>query len=309
MARVFALIVFLMPSVVLAVVNLDFGVTKTGPATVIAGNPITYEIVVWNGGPDAALATFHNQVDSRFLSFTQTAGPSINCLFPDVGRPGPLDCDVSLSAGESSTARLVVSSDPSLPAGSTITSGAFIHPNIVIANDPPGNNHSTTTAVVVTQADVAISQTAPAKVSAGANAVYLINITNNGPSDAQAVSLMDSLPATLQFATLTAISGPAPICTTPPVGSTGVVTCSIATLPAGVAASVQLAATVDPHSVIGTSISNTATVSTATTDPAAGNNSATSAIAVATGIPTVSPAALVALAAMLAVVATRAMRG
>src|SRR5262249_49020298 len=71
------------------------------------------------------------------------------------------------------------------------------------------------------------------------------------------------------------INGPAFICTTPPVGGTGTITCTDATLAAGASATFQVVVNVGASVALGTLISNTAVVSTTTTDPNPGNNTST----------------------------------
>ena len=63
----------------------------------------------------------------------------------------------------------------------------------------PEPGSQTTTApfnsTVATSADLAVTKTGPATAIAGTNVTYTLSVTNNEPSDAQAVSLMDTLPA------------------------------------------------------------------------------------------------------------------
>src|SRR5262249_10768062 len=71
-------------------------------------------------------------------------------------------------------------------------------------------------------------------VTAGAAFSYTITVTNSGPDAATTVAWSDTLPAGTTFALLSFPPGWS--CTTPPAGSGGTVTCSIATLPVGSAA-------------------------------------------------------------------------
>src|SRR6202035_109481 len=66
---------------------------------------------------------------------------------------------------------------------------------------PPDISHIDT--MVSTDSYLAVTNTGPATVPPGANATYTIKVTNNGPSEAQSVSLMDALPANTGFVSTT----------------------------------------------------------------------------------------------------------
>src|SRR5439155_21309180 len=64
----------------------------------------------------------------------------------------------------------------------------------------PANNSATAATAVSSQADLAVTKTAGTRaVFPGNLVVFSLGITNNGPSDAAAVSLSDPLPAHLTF--------------------------------------------------------------------------------------------------------------
>src|SRR5262249_48589635 len=97
----------------------------------------------------------------------------------------------------------------------------------------------------------------------GSPLTYTITVTNNGPSTATGVRLTDALPAATTF-----------VSATPTLGSctgTSTVSCNIGTLANGASATVTIV--VIP--TIAGSISNTATVTSGTTDNTTSNNSAT----------------------------------
>ena len=122
-------------------------------------------------------------------------------------------------------------------------------------------------------ADLAITKAAsPAVVLAGQNLTYTLTVTNNGPSAATTAVLDDTIPTATTFQSLSVPAGWN--CTTPAVGSTGKVHCSTASLAASATASFTLVVKV-PGSAAGTTLSNTATTSSAMGDPNTGNNTAT----------------------------------
>ena len=130
---------------------------------------------------------------------------------------------------------------------------------------------------------------APDPVAPGATLTYSMTARNLGPNPAVGVSLTDALPAGTTFESLAAPTSWS--CTTPAVGATGTVTCTIGALPAGAAAFtlvVRVAAGLPTPSAL----SNVVTIAAATADAAGANNSATATTTVGTGLapaPTPTP--------------------
>jgi uncharacterized repeat protein (TIGR01451 family) len=111
-------------------------------------------------------------------------------------------------------------------------------------------------------ADLAVTGTAtPPGLEEGYNLTYSFTVTNNGPSPAAGATLVDTLPANVNF--VSATGGATPVA--------GKVTIPLGTIDRGVSTTVtvvvQLAGT--------DTITNTATASSTTADPDTGNNSAT----------------------------------
>ena len=122
------------------------------------------------------------------------------------------------------------------------------------------------------QADLAVTKSdSPDPVVAGQDIIYTINLTNNGPNDAQTVTLTDLIPANTTPVFLAQNTGPA--FTT---GFNGTAfTATIPAFAAGASASFSMEVTVNPGTAGGTVITNTVTVASTTTDPTPGNNSST----------------------------------
>jgi uncharacterized repeat protein (TIGR01451 family) len=126
-------------------------------------------------------------------------------------------------------------------------------------------------------ADVAVGIAAnPTTAQVGKPLTYAVTLKNLSGSVATGVTLTDSLPAGTTFASYSAPLNAQ--CTTPAVGGTGAVTCSFAKIAGGFAYTIQLG--VNVLSGGRTSLSNTATVTTTSTDPVSANNSATLVIPV-----------------------------
>jgi uncharacterized repeat protein (TIGR01451 family) len=256
----------------------DVSVIKVdSPDPVAAGANLTYTIIIVNEGPSAAQGvTLLDTVPAgtTFVSVSQTMGPAFSCTTPAVGGTGQVTCQIATLANAAVVMfTVVVHVDPTAAVGSSIGNLA----QVFAGNDTDqGNNTALAlTAVAEAQADVAVTKSdAPDPVVAGADLTYTINVTNIGPSDAQTVGFSDTVPTDTTFVSLSQ-TGPAFTCTTPPVGGTGAITCTIATLALGASASFTVVVRVDPTAAVGSVITNTATVTTTTTDPNADNNTAT----------------------------------
>ena len=138
------------------------------------------------------------------------------------------------------------------------------------------NNSSTVTTNVATQADVSVTKTTAAgPVLAGNTIAYTITVANAGPSDAQTVALTDLVPANTTFVSDAQTSGPTFNLTSPAAGGTGTISGTIGTLALGASASFTVVVLVSPSTPNGATITNTADVTAATTDPNLANNSQT----------------------------------
>ena len=145
-----------------------------------------------------------------------------------------------------------------------------------------GNNSATDTDNITTSANLTLSNVdAPDPVTAGSNLTYMITLNNFGPNNAASVALADTLPANTTFVSLSAPAGFT--CSTPPVGGIGTVNCTNPSLAPGGAGSVfTLVVKVASGVMNGATLSNTATVTSTTTDPTPGNESATATTGVVT---------------------------
>jgi uncharacterized repeat protein (TIGR01451 family) len=123
--------------------------------------------------------------------------------------------------------------------------------------------------IVASPADMAVVKTGPATANAGTVISYTITVANNGPNPAINAALADTIPAGTTFASLVSPGGWS--CTTPAVNGTGTVNCSIGSMAAG---SAMFTLNVNGPAAPAT-VSNTATVSSSSTDGTPGNNSST----------------------------------
>ena len=161
------------------------------------------------------------------------------------------------------------------------------------STDPDTNNNTSTvsTNVAAPSHDLAIVKSdSPDPVTVGGFLTYTITVTNNGTSTSTAVVLTDALTSTLVFISATPSQG---ACSE----SGGTVTCNLGVL--GPNSSTTVTITVATGSLTAGTLTNSATVSGAETEPVTSNNTstATTTVQAAAPVPGATGWALVALAA------------
>jgi uncharacterized repeat protein (TIGR01451 family) len=124
-------------------------------------------------------------------------------------------------------------------------------------------------------ADLALSKTHVGVFTVGQLGAYTLNVNNLGPNDAAGpLRVQDTLPAGLRFVTATGAGW-----TCVQIPTTPIIRCiTPAGLRRGVSTAIVLSVDVDPPAVPG--VTNTAEVSSATTDPNSANNVASDPTAV-----------------------------
>ena len=270
----------------IAAPGADLAVTKTGPASVAAGNNAIYSIVIVNNGPnDAQNVTLTDAMPAgtTFAFLAQIdGGDGFACTTPAPGGNGTITCTIAvLPAGNSDTFELDLTINSNVPPNTTISNTATVSSS---TSDPtPGNNSATSTLTVTSaSADLSITKTGSASVQGGTNATYTITVMNNGPNNAQSVTLTDALPVGETFVSFSNFGEDAFLCTTPSVGGTGTISCTLGTFLAFNMDTFVIVVRISPSVAGGTTITNTATISSSTSDPTPGNNnSSTAASAIA----------------------------
>jgi uncharacterized repeat protein (TIGR01451 family) len=243
----------------------DVVVNKTvDNAAPIIGGTVTYTVGLTNEGPSTATGVVLSDVVPTGLTFVSgTLEGNAGVLTGNtVSFPG-----ITLDNNESVNATLTFTVDAT--ASGTITNTASV-PDLSAAGEDDVTNNSDDADIVVTpQTDVTIEKTVSATTAqAGQTLTYTINVTNNGPSPASAVTVTDTLPAGVTF-----VSGTGPNGALTATGQ--VVTVNGGDLADQGSFSFTVQATVNAGAIgIQT---NTATVSTTTQETNAGNNSATAA--------------------------------
>jgi uncharacterized repeat protein (TIGR01451 family) len=234
----------------------DLSLSKSGPASVNAGENIQYTIVVSNSGPSVA----HNVVVVDDL-------PAGISLTGAVASNGGTCSGATCNLGDLSVLQTVtIVIDGNVKSdfqGSDLTNTATVYTD---SEDPDSRNNSASSVTQVTrEADleiVKVDLSDPVEPTEGF--LYEITVKNFGPSDAFGVLITDTLGANLTFAAASpGCSGDV---------SSPVINCSLDDLPSGATTKFLIAAIVaDVPS--GTVLNNDVTVVSDTFDPDEENNS------------------------------------
>ena len=247
---------------------VDIAVTKSGPGSANAGADIAYTITVTNTSSQPATdVTFADVLppNTTFVSLTYVSGVvATSC-------DGPSCTFGLLMPGQTSTYTLV------LRAGDTTSITNVVNASTTSYDTDMSDNTASATTTITPQADLGVTKSGAASVTAGTNITYTVSVTNNGPSTAQNVILTDTLPAGTTFVSVNQNSGPTFSCSQ----ASNVVTCTRTTLAPATTSTFSITAAVALATT--GSITNTAEVSTTTADTNANNNRATAIAAV--GIP------------------------
>jgi len=258
--------------------STDLQITKTdSPDPVAAGANLTYTITLTNISAVAATTVAVDDnvpTGTTFVSLLTPAGWT--CTAPAFGATGAISCTVpALAANASAIFTLVVAVPASTASGTVLSNTASATSATTDSN--PANNTAIATTTVASSADLSLTLTdAPDPVAAGTNLVYTATVTNTGPSNAAGVAVTLPTPANTTFVSGSIAGGGT--CTG---GAT--ITCTF-TGPVllGTPRAATITVAVAAATPNGTLINATASVTSTSTDPLAGNNAATATTTVAT---------------------------
>ena len=247
----------------------DLALTKTAtPDPVIAGTQLTYDLGVTNNGPSTAVNVVIEDVLPAGVTIDSVNSSAGTC---NAGVPGdgtlPTTCTFdSLASGASATMQIVVTVEPQILG--ILGNNAQVYSDMFDIDN--SNNLATTATTVEASADLTVTKSDnPDPVLAGENLTYDVTIENTGPSTAVDVMLTDTLPDEVSYVGYT-ISNGSGTCV-PLEGSTNV-ECDLNDLNPGEFVTVFIQVLVDPSVPDGTTVTDTATVSSATADPVGVNN-------------------------------------
>lgn len=240
----------------------DLGVKKTtSNVRPNVGETVTYTVSLFNLG--TAVATNVEVTDAlpanvSFLSATPAPGTRF-----EESPTGGVWSVPSIAPGQTVVLTLTVQAVNTSVAFNTAT---ITHSDVW---DPNNRNNTARTPTDPQQADLIVSKTVDDSTpNVGANVTFTIALENQGPSSAMNVSLVDTLPAGLQF-----------VSASPSVGSFTSGVWTVGSVAAGGTPTLTLVAKVlSPASGPVLPQENTATVTSTTPDPSPENNTGTSTV-------------------------------
>jgi uncharacterized repeat protein (TIGR01451 family) len=221
--------------------------SSASPAATAIDENVDFRIVVTNDGTSTASAVS--------LANVLSGGTVVNIETSQGTCSGTsmVNCSLgTLAPGASAIVHIIITSS----VAQTVTVVSIASAN---SETETGNNSDLATAEFRSGIDLAITKTGPPFTRVGNTVTYTIRVTNNGPSTATNVVVSDPTPAQLTFVDTSGA------CATP-------FPCNLGTLDDGATRVITARYTVTSD---GTRITNVATVSSSSDDPAPSNNSAT----------------------------------
>ncbi|TWV95148.1 gliding motility-associated C-terminal domain-containing protein [Chitinophaga pinensis] len=252
----------------------DIAVVKATTATTFApGEDVTYTITVTNNGPsDAAnVKVIDNAPTGTTIKSWTAAVKTGTVTLPATSGTGNISQTIAkVPNGAAVTYTVVVATPASFTANLSNTASATSD----ATDNTPANNTSTTTGITPSpKADIAVVKTTTATVFApGEDVIYTITVTNNGPSDAPNVKVIDNAPTGTTIKSWTAAVKTGTV-TLPAASGTGNISQTIAKMPNGTA--VTYTVVVSTPASFTANLSNTASATSDATDNTPGNNTST----------------------------------
>jgi uncharacterized repeat protein (TIGR01451 family)/fimbrial isopeptide formation D2 family protein len=239
------------PVTVLNSVTLQIA-KSAAPNPATPGGSLNYTIRITNTGPsDATNVT---------VSDTLPAGFTPDVILSSQGGCSAFPCNLGTLAPN---AHAWVTINGRI-AASVTSAGQISNTARVTSTQTPAAVTATVTPTIALVADVGVTKQAPANALPGQTIVYTLTVRNLGPSVATATRVTDTLPVSVTFTGATAG------CT----HASGVVGCDLGALSAGAVQTIRITATVAANVYPGTSLENTATITTTSSDPNLLNNDA-----------------------------------
>ena len=258
----------------------DLSITKSGPASVVAGGLLNYTLTVTNHGPSTATnVVVIDQLPGDNLSFIND---SLGACIPS-GNPITLTCALGTMANGQTITFTVQTQVPANALSIfgintfTLTNNASVSADQLDPNT--SNNSASATTVITESADLMLTKTCKPDTTsapAGSTAVCSIKVTNLGTSDAQNAVITDTILSSIPF-TVSSVSVSSGFCsptsiTTPVTSAT--LTCTIGTVAAGSGMTMIVAFS----AASGGNIDDTASVAATTPDPNNSNNFGSGAV-------------------------------
>lgn len=239
--------------------------------TAVAGTQTRFLLQVTNAGPSDAVGplTIVDTLPAGFTFVSVADGAAAWTCVAGSGTPSQVTCTTTagLPAGASATAlTLLVGIDPAQPTGSSTNAARVSSPTTDLT---PSNNTDDAVLAIERVADLSVVKSHdPGDVRIGDPLTFAIEVRNDGPSEATAVTVTDTLPAGMAYTDAGATDPLWTVAADPvaPDGTTVVTATLAGALAAGATAPVlEITATVDASAYA--SVTNTAEVTATEPDP------------------------------------------
>jgi uncharacterized repeat protein (TIGR01451 family) len=258
--------------------SVDLAVSKTGPTTVVAGSGtgnVVYVVTVHNSGPSDASGVKLSEVTTLEPGVAvQSVKASNSTSFSGSNANGTWNVG-ALASGASATLTITLTVGKSAAAGANIIGDTATLSAVNEGNTNSSNNSASVFTSVTTLADLSITKTAKSSdVQPGGNIQYTVKVSNSGPDDAQNVQLLDTLPAGTTLVSNSQTAGPTFVLSV----VSNQIQDTIATLPSGATATFTIVVNLSASTMFGTVISNSAQVTSTTTDSKPSNNTSTATV-------------------------------
>ena len=189
----------------------DLSITKSdGSTTYTPGNAISYAIVVGNNGPSNAVgASVADAVPAAITGTTTSCVASGTAICGTNGSTGNAVSftGINVNAGTGNFVTITVSGTVSPGASGNLVNTATVAAGPGQTDPATGNNSATDTDTLATITDLTITKTDGSPTYTPGTAVsYAIVVGNNGPSNALAASVTDTVPAVITGVTSSCVA-------------------------------------------------------------------------------------------------------
>jgi uncharacterized repeat protein (TIGR01451 family) len=252
-------------------VACDLAITNSGiPSPVAAGSTITYTQVITNSGPSSCSTGTLTEATPNNSSFVSVAVANSGGVTWSCPNSAPVACSsASVPPGSTATVTAIYRVAAGTAGGTIITDTVNV---ATTTRDTNAANNSATVTIPVSsaaQADLSVTNSAsPNPVSAGNNITYTQTVFNAGQASAAAPVFTETLPAGTSAVSLTGPGGWTCVLATRTCTDTAPMT-------ANTTANFVFVVSVPSTVASGTTLQQTDSVTSTTTDPNSANNSVT----------------------------------
>ncbi|SHH08264.1 beta strand repeat-containing protein, partial [Pedobacter caeni] len=181
-------------SSVSTIINNDpvLRVSKSGPATVNIGDPISYTIVIRNGGAgnitNADITDpVPNDIAVSNWVVTKTGGATITGAVSGTNNNILTKADIPADGDPNTAITINVTGTVKTTAGATFTNTVTVTAN--------GVRTSSVVTAVNQSTDIKVEKTGPQAVTSGSAIAYTIKVSNQGPINVSGLTVNDNIPA------------------------------------------------------------------------------------------------------------------